>query len=94
MQGGGNVDNHHKAKIQDRSVKSFWKNLFRSDDSFTYKPSLALSGRDALSVIEWKDAPPKNKLIVGVTISSEVRNIVQWRAVDKDGKVIDEQRYE
>ena len=43
MQGGGNVDNHHKAKIQDRSVKSFWKNLFRSDNSFTYKPSLALS---------------------------------------------------
>ena len=30
----------------------------------------------------------------GVTISSEVRNIVQWRAVDKDGKVIDEQKYE
>ena len=59
MQGGENVDNHHKAKIQDRSVKSFWKNLFRSDDSFTYKPSLALSGRDALSVIEWKDAPQK-----------------------------------
>ena len=29
----------------------------------------------------------------GVTISSEARNIVQWRAVDKDGKVIDEQRF-
>ena len=29
----------------------------------------------------------------GVTISSEVRNIIHWRAVDKDGKVIDEQRF-
>ena len=30
----------------------------------------------------------------GVTISSEARNIVHWRMVDKDGKVIDEQEYE
>ena len=29
----------------------------------------------------------------GVTISSEARNIVHWRAVDKDGKVIDEQKF-
>ena len=29
----------------------------------------------------------------GVTISSEVRNIVHWRAVDNEGKVIDEQRF-
>ena len=29
----------------------------------------------------------------GVIISSEVRNIVHWRAVDKDGKVIDEQKF-
>ncbi len=29
----------------------------------------------------------------GVTISSEVRNITHWRAVDKDGKVIDEQKF-
>ena len=29
----------------------------------------------------------------GVTISSEVRNITHWRMVDKDGKVIDEQRF-
>ena len=29
----------------------------------------------------------------GVTISSEARNIVQWRAVDNEGKVIDEQRF-
>lgn len=34
---------YHKAKLQDRSVKSFWKNLFSSDDSYKYKPSLALS---------------------------------------------------
>ena len=30
----------------------------------------------------------------GVAISSEARNIVHWRAVDNDGKVIDEQKYE
>ena len=30
----------------------------------------------------------------GVTISSEARNIVYWRAVDNEGKVIDEQEYE
>ena len=30
----------------------------------------------------------------GVTISSEARNIVHWRAVDYEGKVIDEQKYE
>ena len=30
----------------------------------------------------------------GVTISSEARNIVHWRAVDNEGKVIDEQKYE
>ena len=30
----------------------------------------------------------------GVTISSEARNIVQWRAVDNECKVIDEQKYE
>ena len=29
----------------------------------------------------------------GVTISSEARNIVHWRAVDKDGEVIDEQSF-
>ena len=29
----------------------------------------------------------------GVAISSEVRNIVHWRAVDKDDKVIDEQKF-
>ena len=29
----------------------------------------------------------------GVTISSEVRNIVHWRAVDNEGKVIDEQKF-
>ena len=30
----------------------------------------------------------------GVAISSEARNITHWRAVDKDGNVIDEQKYE
>ena len=30
----------------------------------------------------------------GVTISSEARNIVHWRAGDNEGKVIDEQKYE
>ena len=30
----------------------------------------------------------------GVTISSEVRNIVHWHAVDNEGKFIDEQKYE
>lgn len=30
----------------------------------------------------------------GVSISSEARNIVHWRAVDNEGKVIDEQKYE
>ena len=29
----------------------------------------------------------------GVTISSEARNITHWRAVDKEGKVIDEQTF-
>ena len=29
----------------------------------------------------------------GVTISLEARNITHWRAVDKDGKVIDEQKF-
>lgn len=29
----------------------------------------------------------------GVAISSEVRNIVHWRALDKDDKVIDEQKF-
>ena len=30
----------------------------------------------------------------GVTISSEALNIVHWSAVDNEGKVIDEQKYE
>ena len=30
----------------------------------------------------------------GVSISSEARNIVHWHAVDNEGKVIDEQKYE
>ena len=30
----------------------------------------------------------------GVTISSEARNITHWRALDNEGKVIDEQKYE
>ena len=30
----------------------------------------------------------------GVTISSEARNITHWRAVDNEGKVIEEQKYE
>ena len=30
----------------------------------------------------------------GVSISSEARNIVHWRAVDNEGKVIDEQKNE
>ena len=29
----------------------------------------------------------------GVAISSEVRNITHWRAVDNEGKVIDEQKF-
>ena len=29
----------------------------------------------------------------GVTISSEVRNITHWRAVNNDGKVINEQKF-
>ena len=29
----------------------------------------------------------------GVSISSEARNIVHWRAVDEDGHVIDEQKF-
>ena len=29
----------------------------------------------------------------GVTISSEARNITHWRAVDNEGKVIDEQKF-
>ena len=29
----------------------------------------------------------------GVAISSEARNIVHWRAVDNEGKVIDEQKF-
>ena len=29
----------------------------------------------------------------GVAISSEVRNIVHWRALDKDDKVIDKQKF-
>ena len=29
----------------------------------------------------------------GVFISSEARNTVYWRAVDKEGKVIDEQKF-
>ena len=29
----------------------------------------------------------------GVSISSEARNIVHWRAVDNDGMVIDEQKF-
>ena len=29
----------------------------------------------------------------GVTISSEARNIVHWRAVDNEGKVINEQKF-
>ena len=29
----------------------------------------------------------------GVSISSEARNIVHWRAVDNDGKVINEQKF-
>ena len=29
----------------------------------------------------------------GVSISSEVRNIVHWRSIDEEGNIIDEQKF-
>ena len=40
------------------------------------------------------EADGRTLIKCGVTISSEARNIVHWRAVDNDGMVIDEQKYE
>lgn len=34
---------YHKAKVVERSFKSFWRNLFSSDDAYKYKPSFAFS---------------------------------------------------
>lgn len=54
---------------------------------------------NALAQIDSKDyaipyeADERQLAKCGVAISSEVRNIVHWRAVDKDDKVIDKQKF-
>ena len=54
---------------------------------------------NALAQIDYKgyatpyEADGRTVTKCGVTISSEARNIVHWRAVDNDGKVINEQKF-
>lgn len=69
------------------------------NDIYVLKLKVDESGDNALAQIDSKgyaipyEADGRTITKCGVTISSEARNIVQWRAVDKDGKVIDEQRF-
>ena len=69
------------------------------NDIYVLKLKVDESGDNALAQIDSKgyaipyEADGRTITKCGVTISSEARNIVQWRAVDNDGKVIDEQRF-
>ena len=69
------------------------------NDIYVLKLKVDESGDNALAQIDSKgyaipyEADGRTITKCGVTISSEVRNIVHWRAVDKDGKVIDEQKF-
>ena len=69
------------------------------NDIYVLKLKVDESGDNALAQIDSKgyaipyEADGRTITKCGVTISSEARNIIQWRAVDKDGKVIDEQRF-
>ena len=51
-----------------------------------------ISGKDKGYAIPY-EADGRQLTKCGVTISLEARNITHWRAVDKDGKVIDEQKF-
>ena len=70
------------------------------NDIYVLKLKVDESGDNALAQIDSKgyaipyEADGRTITKCGVTISSEARNIVHWRMVDKDGKVIDEQKYE
>ena len=54
---------------------------------------------NALSQIDSKgyaipyEADSRRLTKCGITISSEIRNITHWRAVDKEGRIIDEQSF-
>ena len=69
------------------------------NDIYVLKLKVDESGDNALAQIDSKgyaipyEADGRTITKCGVTISSEARNIVQWRAVDNDGKVFDEQRF-
>ena len=69
------------------------------NDIYALKLKVDESGDNALAQIDSKgyaipyEADGRTITKCGVTISSEARNIVQWRAVDNEGKVIDEQRF-
>ena len=69
------------------------------NDIYVLKLKVDESGDNALAQIDSKgyaipyEADGRQLTKCGVSISSEVRNIVHWRAVDKDGKVIDEQKF-
>ena len=69
------------------------------NDIYVLKLKVDESGDNALAQIDSKgyaityEADGRTITKCGVTISSEARNIVQWRAVDNEGKVIDEQRF-
>ena len=70
------------------------------NDIYVLKLKVDESGDNALAQIDSKgyaipyEADGRTITKCGVTISSEARNIVHWRAVDNEGKVIDEQKYE
>ena len=70
------------------------------NDIYVLKLKVDESGDNALAQIDSKgyaipyEADGRTITKCGVTISSEVRNIVHWHAVDNEGKVIDEQKYE
>lgn len=69
------------------------------NDIYVLKLKVDESGDNALAQIDSNgyaipyEADGRTITKCGVTISSEARNIVQWRAVDNEGKVIDEQRF-
>ena len=69
------------------------------NDIYVLKLKVDESGDNALAQIDSKgyaipyEADGRTITKCGVTISSEARNIVHWRAVDNEGKVINEQKF-
>ncbi|MGN1172863.1 MAG: PD-(D/E)XK nuclease domain-containing protein, partial [Muribaculaceae bacterium] len=69
------------------------------NDIYVLELKVDKSVDDALAQIESKDyaiqytADGRKITKCGITISTEARNIVHWKAIDESGEVIDEQEF-